>query len=335
MRVARSITVGTFLFLSTVPSPAVEKDEVAEFQAQLSEYEALLIKHGAKRLKRENLRELLKHPATTANDYFAAFLLVPNIAWLEKTLILKPESPLFLQRAVAQKNWVISKRLSAAETLVKLQPDNKVGYYLLASVLAEMGKTKKAASTLQMAMAATDYKPFTAEMIQLLEPFLIKHGSSPLGAKMISTFEILNPMMFVGLDIHRELLKKPAVLNETETAVVRKALFEAGIAVSGKSLPLSYVDELVGYATILKSIEGMKDEQISPDNVTKVSDMRIRYETCRAEIIKKTQMMAKWNCDSLNGDTLDSYIDMFRTKGEAAAAEWLVKKHPSIKSTSK
>ncbi|MEM1224018.1 MAG: hypothetical protein AAGH40_14815 [Verrucomicrobiota bacterium] len=310
------------------PGLADNDEAQIDVQGNFERHERLLEKHGATRLKQDALVRILRRPNTTSDDYFAAFLIYPHLPWLEEALRKKPGSTVYLIRASTQGTRNVEDRLASAQQLVKLQPENKAAYFILASIFAELGKTEEAIEIIRKSKLVAAYHTHKRKSRIILEKFLVANGSSELGAKMMSSYEVLNPMMMPTLQLRKAFLAKESHLEANDLKVAREGIFRLGSDISTQSKPLSYVDKLIGYALIIDCMKSMNDNVISPDGKTKVGVLRTKYENLRNAILKDSQRYNKQNYDSLTADTLNRYLDLFNSEGESAANDWFDKNHP-------
>lgn len=290
-----------------------------EIKKATARYEAFVKKHGGKKPTHDELQAIAANNRNDAEELYQAHMLRGQIGWLDRAMVLKPNTPRFLMRAACHGHNGAVKRAKYARVLLQMQPDNKAASYLLAAALFDQLKPEEAIKVLKAARRQTKLQDYAIENILGMEKFLVDHGSSSIGAEIISTVEQSDPLLIVGLKISKGILRYVADMPRGKQLEFRRLGYDAGESLLSQRAVPTLVHEMIAFGVQLKVLEGMDPDQVSPVEGLDVGELRKHLLAKREKTIKKARRGNDIDLDALKLTTIRNYIKLYRNKGEIAA----------------
>ena len=254
------------------------------------------------------------------NSLIATGIILQDPSYYYRALNIEPNNPHLLLLLGSHENIPPLQKLEFAEKLIKEQPENLVGSYLLASIQINQDQTNEAIATLLNTHNQNDFNDFLMDSSLAINETLILLENSEIGSALYSIFFIQSPMTYRYNEISNFLVNEFNDTQPIETLELRKITAELGTnMVSQKNF---LINDLVGLAIQKKSMAGMEQNSPSPFiglSVDEAHENLIKQKNQIKNLVVPDLKQMK----EIDHDTLVEWFRKIREVGEYQATVWL------------
>ena len=321
-----SITSQKSLFsLTSKKRPKKKNKESTPDQDSLDPYfdpeiKKLMDQLGVRVPSRDELENYITKNDNDVEAIIAAGIILNDSSYYIRALENNPNDAHALYLLALNDSTERSIKIDLAKKLLKEQPNNVMGSYLLASLQAESGDTDESIKTLLGSFNQKGYDDFYNQTSLKVEDALRGTGSSKTGSTLYSLWNVPVPILSKINKTAKTVMALVPESNPERAHELRSLVASIGANVSNENT--SIINELVGLAAQIKSLEGMDNDSVSHFENLSVHEARNSLEQ-RKNSIRNLTLFGPNDLVSMDSALIESYMNRVRTVGEYEATRWL------------
>ena len=289
-----------------------------------SEIQELMEQLGVRVPSRNELENYITKSANNAESLVATGIILNDSSYFIRALENNPNDAHALFCLALNESTDSAAKIDLARKLLKEQPDNAIASYLLASLQAESGNIDESIDTLLGSFEQKGYDDFYNQTSLKVEDALRGTGSSKSGSTLYSLWNVPVPILAKINKIAKTVMELVPQSDLKRAQELRSLVASIGANVSNENT--SIINELVGLAAQIKSLEGMENDSVSHFENLSVQEARNSLEQ-RKTSIRNLTLFGPNDLISMDPALIESYMNRVRAVGEYEATRWLMERN--------
>ena len=279
---------------------------------------------GVRIPSRNELENYITKSANNAESLVATGIILNDSSYFIRALENNPNDAHALFCLALNESTDSATKIDVARKLLKEQPDNAIASYLLASLQAESGNIDESIDTLLGSFEQKGYDDFYNQTSLKVEDALRGTGSSKSGSTLYSLWNVPVPILAKINKIAKTVMELVPQSDLKRAQELRSLVASIGANVSNENT--SIINELVGLAAQIKSLEGMENDSVSHFENLSVQEALNSLEQ-RKTSIRNLTLFGPNDLISMDPALIESYMNRVRAVGEYEATRWLMKRN--------
>ena len=289
-----------------------------------SEIQELMEQLGVRVPSRNELENYITKSANNAESLVATGIILNDSSYFIRALENNPNDAHALFCLALNESTDSAAKIDLARKLLKEQPDNAIASYLLASLQAESGNIDESIDTLLGSFEQKGYDDFYNQTSLKVEDALRGTGSSKSGSTLYSLWNVPVPILAKINKIAKTVMELVPQSDLKRAQELRSLVASIGANVSNENT--SIINELVGLAAQIKSLEGMENDSVSHFENLSVQEAHNSLEK-RKTSIRNLTLFGPNDLITMDPALIESYMNRVRAIGEYEATRWLMKRN--------
>ena len=285
-----------------------------------SEIQELMDQLGVRVPSHDQLENYIEKSGNNVEALIAAGVILNDSSYFIRALENNPNDAHALFCLALNESTESAAKINLAKKLLKDQPDNATASYLLASLQAESGNIDESIDTLLGSFEQKGYDDFYNQTSLKVEDALRGTGSSESGSTLYSLWNVPVPILAKINGIAKTVMELVPQSDPQRAQELRSLVASIGANVSNENT--SIINELVGLAAQIKSLEGMDNDSVSHFENLSVQEARNSLEQ-RKSSIRNLTLFGPNDLISMDSALIESYMNRIRAVGEYEATRWL------------
>ena len=321
-----SITSQKSLFsLTSKKRPKKKNKESTPDQDSIDPYfdpeiKKLMDQLGVRVPSRDELENYITKNDNDVEAIIAAGIILNDSSYYIRALENNPNDAHALYLLALNDSTEGSIKIDLAKKLLKEQPNNVIGSYLLASLQAESGDTDESIKTLLGSFNQKGYEDFYNQTSLKVEDALRGTGSSKTGSTLYSLWNVPIPILSKINKTAKTVMTFVPESNPERAHELRSLTASIGTEIVNEGNLI--IHELVGISAQMMSLKGMEDNDPSPFESLSVKEARESLEE-RKGLIRNLNILNPKDFITMDATLIESYMNRVRTVGEYEATRWL------------